>query len=169
MRVGPRNRGTRLASPAIRKCKDQLSPLSQFTRQNGYGFSKASNGSPVVQRRGNVGSYCYPRRAIVTTRQAALSTKATRTTPLQNSRGVCCRKPKSQRHGSRRPRMANRGRRTRLTKVLARMHRHYLCHRCKADGMINSIAIIDRWSTSIPASSFYHILCAVAEADRVLG
>jgi hypothetical protein len=45
--------------------------LSQVTSRNGYGFSKASNGSPVVQRRGVAGCYSHPRCAIVTTRQAA--------------------------------------------------------------------------------------------------
>ncbi len=53
--------------------------------------------------------------------------------------------------------------------ALARLDEHYLRHPVKggwydqfdADGR----SLVD----TIPASSFYHILCAVAEADRVLG
>ena len=53
--------------------------------------------------------------------------------------------------------------------ALARLYRHYLCHpvlgawydQFDRDGR----SLVD----SIPASSFYHILCAIAEADRVLG
>jgi mannose/cellobiose epimerase-like protein (N-acyl-D-glucosamine 2-epimerase family) len=53
--------------------------------------------------------------------------------------------------------------------ALARLYRHYLRHpvpggwydQFDRDGR----SMID----SIPASSFYHILCAIAEADRVLG
>ena len=53
--------------------------------------------------------------------------------------------------------------------ALARLHRHYLRHpvlggwydQFDRDGR----SLVD----SIPASSFYHILCAIAEADRVLG
>jgi mannose/cellobiose epimerase-like protein (N-acyl-D-glucosamine 2-epimerase family) len=52
---------------------------------------------------------------------------------------------------------------------LARLYRHYLRHpvlggwydQFDRDGR----SLVD----SIPASSFYHILCAIAEADRVLG
>jgi mannose/cellobiose epimerase-like protein (N-acyl-D-glucosamine 2-epimerase family) len=54
-------------------------------------------------------------------------------------------------------------------KALARLYRHYLRHpvlggwydQFDRDGR----SLVD----SIPASSFYHILCAIAEADRVLG
>jgi mannose/cellobiose epimerase-like protein (N-acyl-D-glucosamine 2-epimerase family) len=53
--------------------------------------------------------------------------------------------------------------------ALARLYRHYLRHpvvggwydQFDRDGR----SLVD----SIPASSFYHILCAIAEADRVLG
>lgn len=53
--------------------------------------------------------------------------------------------------------------------ALARLYRHYLRHpvlggwydQFDCDGR----SLVD----SIPASSFYHILCAIAEADRVLG
>jgi mannose/cellobiose epimerase-like protein (N-acyl-D-glucosamine 2-epimerase family) len=52
--------------------------------------------------------------------------------------------------------------------ALARMHRQYLCHPIKGGWYdqfdASNISLID----SIPASSFYHVLCAVAEADRVL-
>jgi mannose-6-phosphate isomerase len=53
--------------------------------------------------------------------------------------------------------------------ALARMHRHYLCHPVPG-GWYDQFDRDNRsLVTSIPASSFYHILCAVAEADRVLG
>ena len=53
--------------------------------------------------------------------------------------------------------------------ALARLERHYLCHpvtggwhdQFDRDG--NSLA------ATIPASSFYHVLCAVTEAEQVLG
>jgi mannose/cellobiose epimerase-like protein (N-acyl-D-glucosamine 2-epimerase family) len=53
--------------------------------------------------------------------------------------------------------------------ALVRLHRHYLMHPVKggwydqfdSDGK----SLVD----AIPASSFYHVLCAIAEADRVLG
>ena len=53
--------------------------------------------------------------------------------------------------------------------ALARVHRHYLCHPVQG-GWYDQFdhdnrSLID----SIPASSFYHVLCAIAEADRVLG
>ncbi len=54
-------------------------------------------------------------------------------------------------------------------KALVRLYRHYLCHpvlggwydQFDRDGR----SMVD----TIPASSFYHILCAVSEADRVFG
>jgi mannose-6-phosphate isomerase len=53
--------------------------------------------------------------------------------------------------------------------ALVRMYRHYLCHPVLG-GWYDQF---DRDNRSlvdtIPASSFYHILCAVAEAERVLG
>jgi mannose/cellobiose epimerase-like protein (N-acyl-D-glucosamine 2-epimerase family) len=54
-------------------------------------------------------------------------------------------------------------------KALARMYRHYLRHPVPG-GWYDQFdrdhrSLVD----SIPASSFYHILCAVAEAERVLG
>jgi mannose/cellobiose epimerase-like protein (N-acyl-D-glucosamine 2-epimerase family) len=53
--------------------------------------------------------------------------------------------------------------------ALARMYRHYLRHPVRG-GWYDQFdrdngSLVD----SIPASSFYHILCAVAEAERVLG
>jgi mannose-6-phosphate isomerase len=53
--------------------------------------------------------------------------------------------------------------------ALVRMHRHYLRHPVPG-GWYDQFdrenrSLVD----SIPASSFYHILCAVAEAERVLG
>jgi mannose/cellobiose epimerase-like protein (N-acyl-D-glucosamine 2-epimerase family) len=53
--------------------------------------------------------------------------------------------------------------------ALARMYRHYLRHPVLG-GWYDQFdrdnrSLVD----SIPASSFYHVLCAVAEADRVLG
>ena len=51
--------------------------------------------------------------------------------------------------------------------AFVRMQRHYLCHPVKGGWYdqfdANNMSLID----SIPASSFYHVLCAVAEADRV--
>jgi mannose/cellobiose epimerase-like protein (N-acyl-D-glucosamine 2-epimerase family) len=53
--------------------------------------------------------------------------------------------------------------------ALTRLHRHYLCHPVSG-GWYDQF---DRDNRSlvdtIPASSFYHILCAIAEAERVLG
>jgi mannose-6-phosphate isomerase len=53
--------------------------------------------------------------------------------------------------------------------ALARLHHHYLCHPV-AGGWYDQF---DRENRSlvdfIPASSFYHIICAIAEAERVLG
>jgi mannose-6-phosphate isomerase len=53
--------------------------------------------------------------------------------------------------------------------ALARLYRHYLCHPVSG-GWYDQF---DRDNRSlidfIPASSFYHVLCAVAEAERVLG
>jgi mannose/cellobiose epimerase-like protein (N-acyl-D-glucosamine 2-epimerase family) len=52
--------------------------------------------------------------------------------------------------------------------ALHRLHRHYLCHPVRG-GWYDQF---DRDNRSlldvIPASSFYHIICAVAEAERVL-
>jgi mannose/cellobiose epimerase-like protein (N-acyl-D-glucosamine 2-epimerase family) len=53
--------------------------------------------------------------------------------------------------------------------ALGRLHRHYLQHPV-AGGWYDQFdsegrSLVD----TIPASSFYHVLCAVAEADRVLG
>jgi mannose/cellobiose epimerase-like protein (N-acyl-D-glucosamine 2-epimerase family) len=53
--------------------------------------------------------------------------------------------------------------------ALARMYRHYLCHPVLG-GWYDQFdrenrSLVD----SIPASTFYHILCAVTEAERVLG
>jgi mannose-6-phosphate isomerase len=53
--------------------------------------------------------------------------------------------------------------------ALARLERHYLCHPV-AGGWYDQF---DRDGASlvatIPASSFYHVLSAVAEAEQVLG
>jgi mannose-6-phosphate isomerase len=53
--------------------------------------------------------------------------------------------------------------------ALARLHRHYLRHPVMG-GWYDQF---DRDGRSlvdfIPASSFYHILCAIVEAERVLG
>jgi mannose/cellobiose epimerase-like protein (N-acyl-D-glucosamine 2-epimerase family) len=53
--------------------------------------------------------------------------------------------------------------------ALARLDKHYLQHPVKGGWYdqfdANGKSLVD----TIPASSFYHILCAVAEADRVLG
>ena len=53
--------------------------------------------------------------------------------------------------------------------ALARLERHYLSHPV-AGGWYDQF---DRDGSSlvatIPASSFYHVLCAVAEAEQVLG
>jgi mannose/cellobiose epimerase-like protein (N-acyl-D-glucosamine 2-epimerase family) len=53
--------------------------------------------------------------------------------------------------------------------ALERLHQHYLTHPVKG-GWYDQFdrdghSLVD----TIPASSFYHILCAIAEADRVLG
>jgi mannose/cellobiose epimerase-like protein (N-acyl-D-glucosamine 2-epimerase family) len=53
--------------------------------------------------------------------------------------------------------------------ALVRLYRYYLCHPVKG-GWYDQFdrdnrSLVD----SIPASSFYHILCAIAEAERVLG
>jgi len=53
--------------------------------------------------------------------------------------------------------------------ALARLHRHYLRHPVMGGWYDQSIATADRWFDFIPASSFYHILCAIVEAERVLG
>ena len=56
-----------------------------------------------------------------------------------------------------------------LKGALARLERHYLSHPV-AGGWYDQF---DRDGNSlvatIPASSFYHVLCAVAEAEQVLG
>jgi mannose-6-phosphate isomerase len=53
--------------------------------------------------------------------------------------------------------------------ALARLHRHYLRHPV-AGGWYDQFdrdgrSLVD----AIPASSFYHVICAIAEAERVLG
>jgi mannose/cellobiose epimerase-like protein (N-acyl-D-glucosamine 2-epimerase family) len=53
--------------------------------------------------------------------------------------------------------------------ALARMYRHHLCHPVLG-GWYDQFDRDNRsLVASIPASSFYHVLCAVAEAERVLG
>ena len=53
--------------------------------------------------------------------------------------------------------------------ALARLERHYLRHPV-AGGWYDQFDVDGRsLIDTIPASSFYHILCAIAEADRVLG
>jgi mannose/cellobiose epimerase-like protein (N-acyl-D-glucosamine 2-epimerase family) len=53
--------------------------------------------------------------------------------------------------------------------ALARMHRHYLCHPVMG-GWYDQFDRDNRsLVAAIPASSFYHVLCAVAEAERVIG
>jgi mannose/cellobiose epimerase-like protein (N-acyl-D-glucosamine 2-epimerase family) len=53
--------------------------------------------------------------------------------------------------------------------ALVRMYRHYLCHPVLG-GWYDQFDRDNRsLVASIPASSFYHVLCAVAEAERVLG
>jgi mannose-6-phosphate isomerase len=53
--------------------------------------------------------------------------------------------------------------------ALARMYRHYLRHPVPG-GWYDQFDRDNRsLVASIPASSFYHVLCAVAEAERVLG
>lgn len=53
--------------------------------------------------------------------------------------------------------------------ALVRLHQHYLVHPVTGGWYdqfdVDGRSLVD----TIPASSFYHILCAVAEADRVLG
>jgi mannose-6-phosphate isomerase len=53
--------------------------------------------------------------------------------------------------------------------ALVRLHRHYLSHPVRGGWYeqfdSDNRSIVD----SMPASSFYHILCAVSEAERVLG
>jgi mannose/cellobiose epimerase-like protein (N-acyl-D-glucosamine 2-epimerase family) len=53
--------------------------------------------------------------------------------------------------------------------ALARMYQHYLCHPVPGgwyDQFDRDNRSLVDW---IPASSFYHVFCAVAEAERVLG
>jgi mannose/cellobiose epimerase-like protein (N-acyl-D-glucosamine 2-epimerase family) len=53
--------------------------------------------------------------------------------------------------------------------ALARIHLHYLRHPVPG-GWYDQFDRDNRsLVASIPASSFYHVLCAVAEAERVLG
>jgi mannose-6-phosphate isomerase len=53
--------------------------------------------------------------------------------------------------------------------ALARLHRHYLRHPVRG-GWYDQFDRDDRSLVdTIPASSFYHIVCAIAEAERVLG
>lgn len=53
--------------------------------------------------------------------------------------------------------------------ALARLDKHYLQHPVKGGWYDQFDAEGRSLVDTIPASSFYHILCAVAEADRVLG
>lgn len=53
--------------------------------------------------------------------------------------------------------------------ALARLDKHYLQHPVKGGWYDQFDADGKSIVRTIPASSFYHILCAVAEADRVLG
>jgi mannose-6-phosphate isomerase len=53
--------------------------------------------------------------------------------------------------------------------ALVRLDRHYLQHPVKGGWYDQFDAEGRSLVDTIPASSFYHILCAVAEADRVLG
>ncbi len=53
--------------------------------------------------------------------------------------------------------------------ALARLDKHYLQHPVKGGWYDQFDAEGNSLVDTIPASSFYHILCAVAEADRVLG
>jgi mannose/cellobiose epimerase-like protein (N-acyl-D-glucosamine 2-epimerase family) len=53
--------------------------------------------------------------------------------------------------------------------ALGRLDRHYLQHPVKGGWYDQFDADGNSLVDTIPASSFYHILCAVAEADRVLG
>lgn len=53
--------------------------------------------------------------------------------------------------------------------ALARLHRHYLQHPVLG-GWYDQFDCADHSLVdAIPASSFYHIVCAIAEADRVIG
>jgi mannose/cellobiose epimerase-like protein (N-acyl-D-glucosamine 2-epimerase family) len=53
--------------------------------------------------------------------------------------------------------------------ALVRLQQHYLSHPVKG-GWYDQLDVEGRSLVeAIPASSFYHVLCAVAEADRVLG
>ncbi len=84
-------------------------------------------------------------------------------------RGGCGRRPRSPRRGSRRPKSGEAGAADEARAALARLERHYLSHpvtggwydQFDRDG--NSLV------ATIPASSFYHVLCAVAEAEQVIG
>ncbi|UGV28902.1 mannose-6-phosphate isomerase [Rhodopseudomonas boonkerdii] len=53
--------------------------------------------------------------------------------------------------------------------ALVRLDKHYLQHPVKGGWYDQFDADGNSLIDTIPASSFYHILCAVAEADRVLG
>lgn len=53
--------------------------------------------------------------------------------------------------------------------ALVRLHRHYLMHPVKGGWYDQFDSAGKSLVDAIPASSFYHILCAVAEAERVLG
>ena len=53
--------------------------------------------------------------------------------------------------------------------ALVRLDKHYLQHPVKGGWYDQFDAEGNSLVDTIPASSFYHILCAVAEADRVLG
>lgn len=53
--------------------------------------------------------------------------------------------------------------------ALVRLHRHYLNHPVKGGWYDQFDAEGRSFVEPIPASSFYHILCAIAEADRIFG
>jgi mannose/cellobiose epimerase-like protein (N-acyl-D-glucosamine 2-epimerase family) len=53
--------------------------------------------------------------------------------------------------------------------ALARLQQHYLTHPVKGGWYDQFDAQGRSLVDAIPASSFYHVLCAIAEADRVLG
>ena len=53
--------------------------------------------------------------------------------------------------------------------ALARLERHYLSHPVKGGWYDQFDRDGNSLVATIPASSFYHVLCAVAEAEQVLG
>ena len=113
---------------------------------------------------------CWPRRcATGTRRRAAWSMRATPTATSGATRDGCGRKPKWRRRGSRKPKSGEEGAADEARAALARLARHYLNHPVAGawydqfDGEGRSLV------ATIPASSFYHVLCAVAEAEQVMG